>query len=163
VVEHTTPCPALDRILVPTDLSDASRSALAWAARLAAACDATIDLLHVLEATPYVALTRMDRLSMTPGSFPERRARRQLSAFLSEGPALEGPLEPHVAYGDPADQISRFLRRHAPGLTVLAAHGAGAGPAPDAPVGPVADRVLRRVTTPLFLIRPARSPAPTGG
>jgi nucleotide-binding universal stress UspA family protein len=162
VVEHATPCPTLDRILVPTDLSDASRTALAWAARLAAACDATIDLLHVLEATPYVALTRMDRLSMTPDSFPERRARRQLSAFLGEGPALDVPLESHLAYGDPADQIGRFLRRHAPGLTVLAAHGSGAGRAPDAPVGPVADRVLRGVTTPLFLVRPAR-PVPTAG
>lgn len=154
VVEQQTPLPAPERILVPTALSPSSRTALECAAALAAPHRTTIDLLHVLETVPYVALTRMDRLSFSHTSFPERRARRQMNAFLND---LEhtGPIRSHVEYGDPADQISRFLNRHPTDLMVLAAHGAP-------PLGPVADRVLRRVACPLLLLRtPAPKALPT--
>ena len=150
VVEQQTPLPAPDRILVPTDLSPSSRTALECAAALAAPHHTSIDLLHVLETVPYVALTRLDRLSFSHTSFPERRARRQMEAFLDDGVAPPLAVTPHVEYGDPADQIGRFLHRHPTDLMILGAHGTSTAPPP---LGPVADRVLRRVTCPLLLLR----------
>lgn len=164
VVAQQTPLPTPERILVPTDLSPATRPALEHALALAAPGHTTIDLLHVLETVPYVALNRMDRLSLSHTSFPERRARRQMTAFLDDHDAPDIPVEFHVEYGDPADQIGRFLNHHPTDLLILPAHGAHASS--DAPLGPVADRVLRRVACPLLLLRPtpeadAATPPPT--
>ena len=152
VVGHDTPLCRLRRLLVPTDLSASSTEAFEHAAALAAHADAAIDLLHVIESDPYVALTRMDRLALSETSFPERRARRQLTSFLDAHSAPEVPVESHFAYGEPADRIGRFVNRHEVDLMVLSAQS---GPSsPKAPLGSVADRVLRRVTCPVLLVRP---------
>ena len=142
------------RLLVPTDLSDATRPALDSARTLAPVYDASIDLLHVIETVPYVALTPIDRLSLSGPSFPEHRARRRLDAFLEASDAAV-PVESHVAYGEPVDQIGRFATRHAVDLMVLPARGER--PPTGASLGSVADRVLRRVACPVLLARPAPS------
>ncbi|MEF8939322.1 MAG: universal stress protein [Salinivenus sp.] len=147
--------PAATRhLLLPTDLSDATRPVLDCATTLAPLYDASIDLLHVIEAAPYVALTPVDRLSLSGPSFPERRARRRLNALME---AADAPvsLEPHVAYGDPVDQISRFVNRHDVDLMVLPAWGERTPPSTS--LGSVADRVLRRVACPVLLARPRPS------
>ena len=146
---HAPPPPR--SILVPTDLSEHARCALDYATTLAAPSDAAIDLLHVIEAVPYVALTRMDRLSFSGPSFPERRARRHLDAFLDTIPDAPASITPHFEFGDPADQIVRFADRHEVDLVVLSARGGGT-PSPSSP-GPVAERVLRRATCPVLLAR----------
>ncbi|MFB6247338.1 MAG: universal stress protein [Salinibacter sp.] len=142
------------RFLLPTDLSDATPPALDCATVLAPLYDASIELLHVIEATPYVALTPVDRLSLSGPSFPERRARRHLDAFL-EAPDAPVPIEPHVAYGDPVDQISRFVNRHDVDLMVLPARRERTPPRSS--LGSVTDRVLRRVACPVLLARPRPS------
>jgi nucleotide-binding universal stress UspA family protein len=143
------------RLLVPTDLSAATRAPLTCARALAPVYDASIELLHVIETVPYVALTRVDRLSLSGPSFPEHRARRRLDAFLSEGTDAPVSVEPHVAYGDPVDQIGRFVRRHGVDLMVLPPRSAHT-PTQSA-LGAVADRVLRRVACPVLLVRPGPS------
>ncbi len=145
---------ATRHLLLPTDLSDATRPVLDFATTLAPLYEASIDLLHVIETAPYVALTPIDRLSLSGPSFPERRARRRLNALLE---AADAPvsLEPHVAYGDPVDQISRFVNRHDVDLMVLPAWGERTPP--NASLGSVADRVLRRVACPVLLARPRPS------
>jgi nucleotide-binding universal stress UspA family protein len=150
VVARRRPLPAPRRILVPTDLSASAQTALTHATALAARGDPAVDLLHVIEAVPYVALTRMDRLSLSSTSFPERRARRRLAAVLDAAPAPNVPIEVHLEYGDPADQIGRVVNRLGTDLMVLSSRSPGKGGG----LGPVADRVLRRVTCPLLLVRP---------
>lgn len=142
-------------LLLPTDLSDTARPALDCATTLAPLYEASIDLLHVIETAPYVALTPVDRLSLSGPSFPERRARRRLNALLEEGADAPVPIESHVAYGDPVDQISRFVNRHDVDLMVLPAQGERTPPSPS--LGSVVDRVLRRVACPVFLARPRPS------
>lgn len=145
---------ATRHLLLPTDLSDATRPVLDCATTLAPLYHASIDLLHVIETVPYVALTPVDRLSLSGPSFPERRARRRLNALMEEADAPVS-LEPHVAYGDPVDQISRFVNRHDVDLMVLPARGERTPPSTS--LGSVADRVLRRVTCPVLLARPRPS------
>ena len=150
VVGHDTPLRNLRRLFVPTDLTPSSATAFEYAAALAARCDAALDLLHVIETDPYVALTRTDRLSLSDTSFPERRAHRRLASFLDTHPGPDVPVASHVTFGDPADQIGRFVNRHAVDVMVLSARSG----ASTSSLGSVADRVLRRVTCPVLLVRP---------
>lgn len=151
IVEHNADPHSIHRVLVPADLSTHASHDLTCAASLADAYGATLDLLHVIETVPYVALTRVDRLSLSATSFPERRARRRLSALLEDLSLDNDTVNLHFEYGDPADQIGRFVNQHAVDLLVLSSHD---GPS-SSPVAPVVDRVLRRVTCPSVLVRPS--------
>lgn len=151
VVGQNTDLPSIRRILVPTDFSESVQTVFGYAVALAETYDASIDLLHVIEAMPYVALTPVDRLSLGTTPFPERRVRRQIDTFLKAFPPMDVSITPYVEYGDPADQIVRFVNEHRVDVLVTAAHGTLAST--QSSLGPVADRVLRRVAGPLFLVR----------
>lgn len=153
VVERQADLPSLEHILIPTDLSAATHPALQYATAIAEAYDGAIDLLHVIEGVPYVALTPVDRLSLSDTSFPERRARRRLASVLDTLPDIDVSIASHFAYGDPSDQIGRFVNEHSVDLMVLPSPAGRTDARP--PLGPVADRVLRRVTCPILLVRPS--------
>lgn len=140
------------RLLVPTDLSAHSRAALDHGAGLASIYQSGIDVLHVVETNPYVALTPMDRLSLTPAALPEYRARRHLRAFLPSEGALEVPLESHVMFGDAAEQIVRFVEKADVDLLVLSSHGTK--PVGQRTLGVVTEEVLQRVSCSVFLVQP---------
>ncbi|WP_263785111.1 universal stress protein [Salinibacter grassmerensis] len=150
VVERQGDPDAIQRLLVPTDLSDCALRAFRYAVALARLYDATIDALHVIESLPYVALTPTDRLSLGATTLSERRGRRRLRAFLQEGEAADVQVQPHITHGDAADQISRFADQADVDLMVLSAHG---NDDEVGPFGPVGTRVLGRVACPLFLLR----------
>jgi len=148
---ETPPVPGtVNEIVVPTDLSEHSHEALAYAANLAELYDASISLLYVVSRSPYVALTDVDRLSMGDTTLSEHRAYRELHRFIGDGRLANAPIEPHLAFGEPADRIAHFIQDRTPDLLVLSSHGRQTRP--DEPVGRVADRVLRRVTCPVFFI-----------
>lgn len=151
VVGQNTDHPSIQRILVPTDFSESVQTVFGYAVALAETYDASVDLLHVMDATPYVALTPVDRLSLGTTPFPERRARHQIDTFLKAFPPMDVSVTPYVEYGDPADQIVQFVNEHRVDVLVTAAHENLASP--QSSLGPVADRVLRRVAGPLFLVR----------
>lgn len=142
---------AVRRILVPTDLSDPSRDALKHAVGLASIYGGSVELLHVIDTSPYVALTPTDRLSLRGTSLPEHRARRRLQAFVETGRETGISVHAHIKFGDPADQVAHFVDQEAIDLVVLSSHGTRARP--KSPLGRVADRILRRVAAPTFLLR----------
>lgn len=156
VVEQTKKPSPIQRILVPTDFSQRASTALEHAAALASVYNASVDLLHVIDAIPYVALTPVDRLSMSLTSFPERRARRQLASFLERPPIPTSSIETHFEYGDPANQISKFVQSNDADLLVLPAKGPTVSS--PSPLGSVTDRVLRRVTCSSVLVRTGTPP-----
>ncbi len=151
VVGKNTDLPSIQRILVPTDFSESVQTVFGYAVALAETYDASVDLLHVIEAIPYVALTPVDRLSLGATPFPERRARHRLDTFLKAFPPMDVSVTSYVEYGDPADQIARFVNEHRVDVLVTVAHGTLAST--QSSRGPVADRVLRRVAGPLSLVR----------
>jgi Universal stress protein family. len=117
VTAQATPLTSPQRLLVPTDFSGHAKAALEYAGEIASASDASIQLLHVIETTPYVALTPMDRLSMGPSSVPEHRAQRRLKALLDHEMPSGIPVETHLKYGTPADQILHFINHRNVDLT----------------------------------------------
>jgi len=141
----------VNRILVPTDLSPASVNTLKQAVEVADCYEASIVLLHVLEANPYVALTPMDRLSLGATTLSEHRARRRLHRIVKKAGVGDSGIRPHIAFGSPPDQIARFVDENEMDLLVLSSRRTGTDP--GRPLGPVADRLLRRLSGPLFLVR----------
>lgn len=142
---------AMHDIFVPTDLSDPSLRAFRHAVALARLYEAAVHVLHVVDSLPYVALTPTDRLSLGSTPLSEHRGRRRLQAFLQEGGTADVPIHAHLAYGNTADQVLRFIERENVDLTVLSSHGRDSRSRSS--LGPVAERVLGRMTCPLFLCR----------
>lgn len=138
------------RILVPTDFSDHSVEALRHARGLASLYGATVDLLHVMDRSSYVALTQKDQLSLSGTTLTEHRARRRLQQIVRRGERDDVLIDSHLRFGRPADQISRFVAREEIDLLVLSTHGTQTHF--HRSFGEVADRVLRRVTCPVFLV-----------
>jgi len=152
VVEHEAEPSSVERVLVSVDFSDDARTALEAAVELATVYGASIDLLHVIEHAPYVALSPMDRLSLSEPTLSERRARHRLSAFLKGISLGDVPVTSHFTHGNVAHQIERAVEEQDADLLVLSAHGTDASP--TSPLGAVAETVLGRVTCPLVLVRP---------
>jgi len=167
IVEHVEDPSAIHDILVPTDLSNHALRAFKHAVALARLYDASVHVLHVVESLPYVALTPMDRLSLGTTPLSVHRGRRRLQSFLEEGEDGDVHAQAHLAYGDAAEQVAHFADQDEVDLMVLSPHGNGNQS--DTPLGQVAERVLSRVTCPLFLLRafgpslPARPAGSTSG
>lgn len=151
IVEKRGDPDEIQRLLVPTDLSDRALGAFRHAVALARLYDAEIDVLHVIESLPYVALTPTDRLSLGSTTLSEHRGRRRLRTFIQEGEAADVPVRRHITYGDAADRISHFANRADVDLTVLAARETSEES--EGPFGTVGERVLGRITCPSFLVR----------
>lgn len=151
IVEREARPTAIQDLLVPTDLSASALQAFKHAVALARLYDASVHVLHVVDSLPYVALTPTDRLSLGATPLSEHRGRRRLRAFLREGDTADVPIHAHLAYGDAADQVLRFVERGNIDLLVLSSHGSGHRS--HVPLGAVTERVLGRATCPLFLVR----------
>ncbi|PEN13442.1 hypothetical protein CRI94_08970 [Longibacter salinarum] len=145
--DHSTP---RRRILVPTDFSENSVSALRHAFALAAEFDAEIDLLHVMDRPQYVALNDTDMLSLSDATLPERKARRRAENLIPDSP-LHPTVNIHIRHGDAADQIGQFATKMDSDLLVMSTHGTISRK--QHPLGHVVERVLRRVARPVFLAR----------
>lgn len=151
VVEQQGDPDAIQRILVPTDFSDLALQAVRHAVVLARLYEASIDVLHVIDSLPYVALTPTDRLSLGARPLSEHRGRRRLRAFLQEAEAADVTIRPRIAYGDAAEQIIHLAGQDDVDLMVLATHGRGEHS--ETALGTVGERVLGRVTCPTLLLR----------
>lgn len=138
------------RLLVPTDLSDHALRAFQHTVALARLYGASVDVLHVVESAPYVALTRTDRLSFGPTPLSEHRGHRRLRAFLREGQVSDVPVRSHLVYGDPAEQIGRFAEEKAVDLLVLSSHQTETHSRQT--LGLVAKRVLKETEGSLFVL-----------
>ncbi len=139
------------RVLVPTDFSDHAQSALEHAKELADLYGAELDVLHIMERPKYVALNTTDMLALNDATLPERTAQRRLDTLIDAAGGPDVPVRTHCRHGDAADQICRFTDEHPIDLVVLSTHGTISRR--HHPLGNVADKVLRRVTTPVFLTR----------
>ncbi len=150
------------RLLAPIDFSRHAQGTLDHAAHVASLYDAPLDVLHVMERPPYLALNTVDMLSLSDATLPERRAERRLQALLDrcQTPLRDARL--HVQHGEPAHTIDAFARSHRSGLVVLPTHGTSKSS--QRPMGTVAGKLVRRLDTSLLLISAHASsvaPSPT--
>ena len=142
------------RILVPTDFSDTSDTALAYAKTLAAQLGASLHLLHVF-ADPYAAATYApDVYAPLPPEARERtlrdideRLRERMNAVEKE--RFHGTTE--IVTGLTAKQIVRHAAERDIDLIVMGTHGRRG--VAHLLLGSVAEHVVRTATCPVLTVR----------
>jgi nucleotide-binding universal stress UspA family protein len=140
------------RILVPTDFSECSKQAIAYAYELAQAFGAKLVLLHVLEDLPsYIGFIPPGGAAMLLEDL-ERQARLDLAEVLPEAEAAEVEVTRQVVVGSPYHVIIQVAAAEKVDLIVIATHGRTGFS--HLVMGSVAERVLRTAPCPVMTIRP---------
>lgn len=149
----------LHTILAATDLSAAARLACERAVRLASACDARLELQHVVNTGTLDSLRLL--FASQPDDLQQRlldEAREELRSLLAElHDGLGGSANLHLGIGNVVNEITRQADALDADLLVLGAHGSSL--VRDLIVGSTTERVLRRTGRPLLVVR---RPAPRG-
>jgi nucleotide-binding universal stress UspA family protein len=143
-------------VLVPTDFSEASTSALECGKSMAHAFGASLHIVHVLEdllaqawgAEAYVASIPSIREEI------ERDARQRLDAALTADERRQFRAEQALLAGNPFLEIIRYARAHDIDLIVMGTHGRG--PIAHVLLGSVAERVVRKAPCPVLTVRQAQ-------
>lgn len=149
----------LHTILAATDLSAAARLACERAVRLASACDARLELQHVVNTGALDSLRLL--FASQPDDLQQRlldEAREELRSLLAKlHDGLGGSANLHLGIGNVVNEITRQADALDADLLVLGAHGSSL--VRDLIVGSTTERVLRRTGRPLLVVR---RPAPRG-
>lgn len=149
----------LHTILAATDLSAAARLACERAVRLASACDARLELQHVVNTGALDSLRLL--FASQPDDLQQRlldEAREELRSLLAElHDGLGGSANLHLGIGNVVNEITRQADALDADLLVLGAQGSSL--VRDLIVGSTTERVLRRTGRPLLVVR---RPAPRG-
>jgi nucleotide-binding universal stress UspA family protein len=142
----------LARILVPTDFSDTSASALKYATALADDFGSRLYLFHVLDgsAEPHWAAKKV----MVPPRDIEAEARQRSDEALAQlltRPERERYRAAFVtATGSPPAAIADYARREDIDLIVMGTHGRG--PVAHLLIGSVAENVVRTAPCPVLTV-----------
>jgi nucleotide-binding universal stress UspA family protein len=141
---------SIRRVLVPVDLTPAASDLVGIARRVAETLDVPLLLAHVVEPmrVPVAGLPHLPNIDV------ERRARAEkaLAEFVATIPDGLRP-EGLVAYGDPAEEITKLARDRNAGLIVIALH---ASPLVGPRMGSVTYRVMC-MTSALVLAMPVET------
>jgi len=150
------------KVLVPLDGSTMAESVLPHVEALSRqrGIEMEVTLMRVIEHQPANADRSAEKAG--PGKDARRRkddTRAECEAYLAD---IAGKLSSsavsvrsEVLAGDPSEQIIEYANKNRSGLVLMATHGrSGVG---RWAFGSVADRVLRRSSRPLLLVRVARA------
>jgi nucleotide-binding universal stress UspA family protein len=145
--------PAIKKILIATDFSEASEAALQYAKLLAEAFKASLHVLHVLEDLAAHAWTTEVYVAALPGVHEEmeRQARERLGQALTPDETTRFHAVLALRAGSPFVEVVRYARDEAMDLIVLGTHGRGA--IAHMLLGSVAERVVRKAHCPVVTVR----------
>ena len=141
------------RILVPTDFSSASHSALEYAIDLATRYGAALDVLHVTDEPGYVTTYPDGYFAGLPELREQMRedAERQLAATARTCSAANVPFTTHLITGRPATTIVQQAAEQDADLIVMGTHGRSGFE--HLILGSVAERVIRSAQCPVLTVR----------
>lgn len=140
----------LERILHPTDFSDASLRAAEYAVEFAKRFGARLYLLHVIEDP-------LPTIAALGGYAPSREelqsfAATALSTWLDAFDTGSVAVERAYVHGHPFPEIVRFARDRTMDLIVIGTHGRGFSP--HLLMGSVAEKVVRKAPCPVLSVHP---------
>jgi len=126
--------PLPKHILVPTDGSESSLKAAAYAGDMARAIDARVTVLTVLDQQSIVAEAwnasmptgDADVVERVRGSMEEHAEQKELAETLSAIGEIPSGTKSVQVWGHPSDDICRFAERHDVDLIVMGSHGRSA-------------------------------------
>ena len=143
----------LERILIPTDLSECAERARSYACELAKRFTAELHLLHVMQPVVLPGCA-----APVPGIIPEellhheQNAQRELEEW--NDPAFEHTkrVVRSVIMGTPFVEIVHYARTQNVDLIVMGTHGRSG--LAHALMGSVAEKVVRNASCPVLTVRP---------
>ncbi|MEO0559772.1 MAG: universal stress protein [Bacteroidota bacterium] len=106
------------RLLVPTDLSEASATALRLARELAASLDGTVEVVHALSAGSESAVWGGEAVE-ADDELPEARRLRYVQRFVDAAGGAPVPLEIRLVEGPTHEAIARAAQEDDPDLVVI--------------------------------------------
>ncbi len=178
-VLRTAPCPVVTvraddedeprtdarRILAPVDFSDASETAVDHARELARTYNTDLHLLHVVEEVNYTSAYGVES-PLSPLDEIVARVEKTLGEMARETVGDES-VQVSARVGYAPWTILDYVENNDVDLIVIATHGRSGFD--RVLLGSVAERVLRRSSVPVFLVKPDQGsllpsePAGTGG
>lgn len=142
------------RILVPIDGSATAQRGLQEAQGLAKACDASLVLLHVVEAYPMMmemaTAATWEQVTSDLRAYGQRVLEEAHQAALAAGVACEARLE-DAAASRVCDVVIEQARERRCDLIVMGTHGRRG--VAHALIGSDAERVIRMSPVPVLLVR----------
>ncbi len=144
---------ALTSILVPTDFSDTSEVALRYGKALAAAFDASLHVIHVVQE-PFAQPWAVEAYGFSLATLQEewvREATTRLEKTVTAEERARCRAELATLLGHPVVEILRYATARQIDLIVLGTHGRG--PLGQVLMGSVAERVVRRAPCPVLTVR----------
>lgn len=142
------------RIVVPTDFSDTSDSALEYARTLAETFHASLHLVHAFD-DPYAAGALAPEVyGAVPAELREsalRAAERHLQERLPADQQQRVRGSTSIVMGAPAAAIVKYAADHGADLIVMGTHGRGG--VAHLLLGSVAEKVVRTAPCPVLTVR----------
>ena len=146
----------LKTVLVPTDFSAASESALRYGKAMAERFGATLHIVHVMEdllAHAWAAEVYVSSMPQLRDEI-EKESRQRLGALLTDGERKALRAETALLAGNPFLEIIRYAKAHDVDLIVMGTHGRG--PIAHMLLGSVAEKVVRKSPCPVLTVREAQ-------
>ena len=142
----------LKKIMVPTDFSEPSESALKYARAFAEQFGATLHLLHVVE-DPFLYAPTSEGYVIPPHLHEEMEtaARDRLNSSLSPAEREKFQAQLVLKHGSPFVEVVRYAREQDIDLIVMGTHGRG--PIAHMLMGSVAEKVVRKAPCPVLTVR----------
>ncbi|MEP7117941.1 MAG: universal stress protein, partial [Acidobacteriota bacterium] len=146
------------RVLCPTDFSDVSTLAEAYATALASYYDAGLHLLHVDPPTPILAPYGEVPVDIRLFEQQREQAEADLTTARERARAAGVAADAAVRGGHPAREILAVANELQVDLIVIGTHGRGG--VEHLLLGSVAEKVMRKAQCPVMVV-PAGASAPT--
>ncbi len=145
--------PSFRKILVATDFSDLSATAVEYARSLAESYGAELLLIHVIDDAPALAFHTMELTTDIVIEDTTRNAEEHLEQFVREHD-IRGPqgIRLITRRGNPHEEICRFSSEEQVDLIVMATHGR-TGLA-HVLLGSVTEKVVQHARIPVLTIKP---------
>ena len=146
----------LKTVLVPTDFSEASESALRYGKAMAEAFGASLHVVHVMEdllAHAWAAEVYVSSMPQLRDEI-EKESRQRLVALLGDDECQRLRAETALLAGNPFIEIIRYAKAHDVDLIVMGTHGRG--PIAHMLLGSVAEKVVRKSPCPVLTVREAQ-------
>jgi len=145
----------VNRILVPTDFSPASKQALRYACNLADVFGSAVTIINVLE-NPFARIASSEMSGPPPVQFLEeleRRSRGELEAQLTAEEKAKYSATFILRTGAPAHEILDYLNEPG-GIDLVVMATAGRGGVARLMMGSVAEKIVRAAPCPVLTLHP---------
>jgi universal stress protein A len=151
------------KILVPIDFSDHSKSTVSYAMRFASRYKSIVYLLHVFQVPDYAMASCASQRKhyakvQSQVHAAELQARENLESFALQLSNLGIKVEPHFRVGYPFDEIVLTANHFDVDLIVIGSHGRGG--ISRLLVGSTAERVVEHARCPVLVVKGPRTGEP---